>query len=57
MDPIANAAECNQTLLFAALDCRWVFEAPVNPLGAGRKHRAVVARVVADSYDVVDRLA
>src|ERR1039458_3769443 len=57
MDLVANAAERRQTLLFAALDRRWVFEAPVNPLGAGRKHRAVVARVIADGHHVVHRLA
>jgi hypothetical protein len=57
MDLVANAAERCQTLLFAALDSGWVFEAPVNPLGAGRKHRAVVARVIADGHHVVDRLA
>jgi hypothetical protein len=25
LELIANAAECSQTLLFATLDCRWVF--------------------------------
>src|ERR1017187_2074196 len=54
MDLVANAAERSQALLFAALDCRWVFEAPVNPLAACRKHRAVVPRVIADGHHVFD---
>src|ERR1019366_7460177 len=57
MDLIANAAECSQTLLLATLDSGGVFEAPVNPLGAGRKHRAVVACVIANGHHVIDRLA
>src|ERR1039457_1024704 len=57
VDLVANAAERCQALLVAALDSGGVLEAPVNPLGACRKHRAGVARVIANGDHVVDRLA
>ena len=54
---VSNTTKHSNSLRFAALDCCWVFEAPVNPLGASRKYRAVVTRVIADRYHVIERLA
>ena len=46
MEVDRGCGETRPDVLFAALDRRRVFEAPVNAFGAARKHRAVVARVI-----------
>ena len=51
---IANASESGQPFRLATLDGSRTLEAPVHPLGAGRKHRTSVARVVANGHHVIE---
>src|SRR5689334_24716446 len=53
---VADAAKCGQTIRFGTLDGSRILEAPVDPLDVGREYRAVVARVVTDRDDVIERL-
>jgi hypothetical protein len=54
--PVANATKSSQTVRLATFNRR-ILEAPVQPFSACWKHRAVVASIVADCYDVIERLA
>ena len=56
MDLVPNAAKRGKALVFAAFDGRGILEAPVNSFRARRKYWAVIARVIADCHNVIERL-
>src|SRR5579864_4564743 len=57
LQQVTDSPECGLTLLFGALNCSRVFQAPMNSLATAWKYRAIIPCVVTYSHNVIERVS